>query len=102
MTNREKALKYFKHLRGQKVKDYSVVLDTAPKDSVVYETALAELEIYDIVIKSLEQESILDKIREEIEGLEEGITSYHNDRPWIFKDEALDIIDKYKAEMESD
>lgn len=42
----------------------------------------------------------LDKIRAEIEALEEGITSYHNDRPWIFKDEVLQIIDKYKVESE--
>lgn len=40
---------------------------------------------------------VLDKIRAEIEALEEGITSYHNDRPWIFKDEVLAIIDKYKV-----
>jgi len=43
---------------------------------------------------------VLDKIRAEIEALEEGITNYHNDRPWIFKDEVLKIIDKYKAESE--
>ena len=54
----------------------------------------------DMAIKVLEQEPVLDKIRAEIEALEEGITSYHNDRPWIFKDEALGIIDKYKAESE--
>ena len=42
----------------------------------------------------------LEKIRAEIEHLEEGITSYHNDRPWVFKDEVLQIIDKYKAESE--
>ena len=42
----------------------------------------------------------IDKIRSEIENLEEGITSYHNDRPWVYKDEVLQIIDKYKPEME--
>jgi hypothetical protein len=53
-------------------------------------------------MKRLENEinAVLDKIRAEIEALEEGITSYQNDRPWIFKDEALQIIDKYKAESE--
>ena len=40
---------------------------------------------------------VLDKIRAEIEALEDGISSYHNDRPWIFKDEVLAIIDKYTA-----
>lgn len=42
----------------------------------------------------------IDKIRAEIENLEEGITSYYNDRPWVYKDEVLQIIDKYKPEME--
>ena len=51
--------------------------------------------IADAVVKKM-QEPVLDKIRAEIEALEEGITSYHNDRPWIFKDEALQIIDKYR------
>lgn len=61
-------------------------------------------EALDKAIKLLEQqpfEDILDKIRAEIEALEEGITSYHNDRPWIFKDEVLQIIDKYKEESEN-
>lgn len=48
------------------------------------------------IIKALKQEPALDKIRAEIENLEEGITSYHNDRPWVYKDEVLQIIDKYK------
>jgi hypothetical protein len=47
--------------------------------------------------KALEQEDILDKLRAEIEELEEGITSYDT---WIFKNEVLDIIDKYKTESE--
>ena len=43
---------------------------------------------------------VLDKIRVEIVNLEEGISSYHNDRPWIFKDEVLQIIDKYRGEVD--
>ena len=39
----------------------------------------------------------LDKIRAEMGQIEEGISSYHNDRPWVFKDEVLQIIDKYKG-----
>ena len=46
------------------------------------------------------KEEIIDKIRAEIENLEEGIISYHNDRPWVYKDEVLQIIDKYRTEME--
>ena len=39
---------------------------------------------------------VLEQIRAEINVIEEGISSYHNDRPWVFKDEVLQIIDKYK------
>ena len=48
------------------------------------------------ILEKQMQEPVLDKIRAEIEALEEGITSYHNDRPWIFNDEVLQIIDKYR------
>ena len=41
------------------------------------------------------ERAVLDKIRAEINDIEEGISSYHNDRPWVFKDEVLQIIDKY-------
>ncbi len=43
---------------------------------------------------------VLDEIRAEIASLEEGISSYFNDRPWVFKDEVLQIIDKYREESE--
>ena len=56
MTNKEKALIYFKDLRARKVEDYSSVFDTAPKDSVVYGAVSAEIEMYDAAIKALEQE----------------------------------------------
>lgn len=42
----------------------------------------------------------LEDIRAEIEQIEEGISSYHNDRPWIFKDEVLEIIDKHTGVRE--
>lgn len=42
------------------------------------------------------EENVLDQIRAEIAELEEGISSYHNDRPLVFKNEVLQIIDKYK------
>ena len=55
MTREEKALIYFKDLREKKIKDYSLIFDTAPKESVVYEAVSAEIEIYDTTIKALEQ-----------------------------------------------
>jgi hypothetical protein len=56
----------------------------------------------DIAIKTLEQESILDKIRAEIEETYTNITYQENrDRKatWGLR-KALEIIDKYKAESE--
>lgn len=55
MTKKEKTIIYFKNLREQRTKDYSVIFNSAPKDSVVYGAASAEIEIYNIAIKALEQ-----------------------------------------------
>ena len=60
-----------------------------------------EFPIVDKLVKDSVNE-VLDKIREEIVALEDGISSYHNDKPWIYKDEVLAIIDKYKAEGRSE
>lgn len=49
------------------------------------------------VIKALEQEPILDKIRSEIEEL--NVLRFSSGER-IYKDEVLEIIDKYKAEGE--
>lgn len=38
---------------------------------------------------------VLAEIREEIKALDEGITSYIHDDPWIYKREALEVIDKH-------
>ena len=35
------------------------------------------------------------KAFKEIKALEGGISSYYNDRPWVFKDEVIAIIEKY-------
>ena len=39
----------------------------------------------------------LDNIRAEIADLEEGISSYDHDRPWVYKDEVLEILDKHRG-----
>ena len=36
----------------------------------------------------------LDDIKAEIEKLDEGITSYHNDKPWVYKSEVLEILNR--------
>lgn len=36
---------------------------------------------------------VLAEIKAEIEKLDEGITSYHNDKPWVYKSEVLEILD---------
>jgi hypothetical protein len=59
-------------------------------------------EAHKMAVKALEQESVLDKVRAEIENLEEGISSDLNDRPLVYKDEVLQIIDKYRTETEGE
>jgi hypothetical protein len=49
----------------------------------------------DMAIKALEQESVLNKIRAEIEDLTYYCCEVH---PRTVIDDVLDIIDKYKAE----
>lgn len=44
----------------------------------------------------------VEKIRAEIQALDEGYTSYQNDNPWIYKSEVLAIIDKHIAKAESE
>ena len=55
---------------------------------------LTEDQAIEMVLKALGD------VRAGIEALKEGISSYYNDRPLIFKDEALAIIDNYKIESE--
>lgn len=55
MTEKERTLTYFRNLREQRIRDYSMILNTAPKDSVVYGAVSAEIEIYNIAIDALEQ-----------------------------------------------
>ena len=40
------------------------------------------------------------KAIKEIKALEGGISSYYNDRPWVFKDEVIAIIEKYTGGTE--
>lgn len=56
-----------------------------------------EKEALEMAIKALEQESILDKVRAEIDELD--VLKFSSGER-IYKDEVLDIIDKYRAESE--
>lgn len=58
---------------------------------------------FQMAIKALGQESVLNKIRAEIDNinLNEVATKYE-DRFYGFQREVIKIIDKYKAEMESE
>lgn len=42
----------------------------------------------------------LEELKTEIENLEQGITSYHNDRPWVFTDEVISFINNLLSEQE--
>lgn len=44
---------------------------------------------------------VIEDIKAEIEALDEGITSYHNDKPWVYKHEVLEIIDKHISGKEN-
>lgn len=53
-------------------------------------------------IKALEQEPVLDKIRAEIESLQNANPSYWHSGDMVERDEVFEIIDKYKAESEAE
>lgn len=61
-------------------------------------------EAADMAIKTLEQESILDKIRAEIEQLRLHKAQFltNDNKVCIDSQEVLNIIDKYKAESEKE
>lgn len=54
--------------------------------------------IFNKVLKGKPLSEELGEIREEIKALDEGITSYEHDDPWIYKREALEVIDKHIIE----
>ena len=51
--------------------------------------------------EALKQESVLDKIKAEIESLKNANPSYWNSGDMVEREEVLEIIDKYKAESEA-
>ena len=73
--------------------------------SMKYEddTECSENKALDMAIKSLEQKPILDKIRAEIDDLDRFYDNdyYFGNRDSMFKcNEVMQILDKYKAEIE--
>ena len=110
MTKEEKAIDYLKYMRKIICDDYLLI---CPKDTVAYRATLAEKEFYDTAIKALEQESVIDKIRAEIETKygQCDICEYFEDYDYEENDiseyrpignivDILQIIDNYKAETE--
>lgn len=57
-------------------------------------------EALDMAIQALEQQSVLDKIRAEIMKLQTYKMFEGEDTVYVERDDALAIIDKYKAESE--
>lgn len=45
---------------------------------------------------------VLGDVEDEIDKLEDGISSYSDDRPWVYKDEVLEIIEQKIAELKGD
>ena len=98
---KEQAIKYFKAFRKIFCEDH---LKYCPKDSIAYQATLKEKGFYDMAIKAIEQESILDKIRAEINDVAfdwQEIDGEHESFKVVDLNDVLNIIDKYKAEMES-
>ena len=56
--------------------------------------------ICDEIIKALEQDSVLDKIRAEIEALPKTYPFVNHIDMYVKEDDVKKIIDKYKAEEE--
>ena len=77
------------------IRDFCIPSDENDYDELVaFADTIAGIQTHEVI-----PVDVLDKIRAEIEALDDGISNYHNDRPWIFKDEALDIIDKCRNEV---
>lgn len=69
------------------------------EDVPIYDT---DIEAINIAIKALKQESILDKIRDEIEQLRLHKAHFltNDNKVCIDSQEVLNILDKYKSESE--
>jgi len=104
------AIEYFKFHRKIFCEDH---LKICPKDSIAYQATLKEKEFCDMAIKALEQESVLDKVRAEIDECGSIWVAYaitgHSDRDIEnliegvvnqAKEQVLNIIDKYRTESE--
>lgn len=64
--------------------EHKLVLDLLDTDDVLTKA---------LVIQALEE------VEDEIDKLEDGISSYSNDRPWVYKDEVFEIIEQKIAEV---
>lgn len=60
-----------------------------------YGTDRVDYDIQQMIYNGKPLSEVLTEIREEIKALDEGITSYDYDDPWIYKREALEVIDKH-------
>lgn len=109
---REKAMDIFKclawHDARPDVEDIEQAIKVLDQDSALDKIrteieGLVFIEDIEQAIKTLDQESVLDKIRTEMKGM---TPTYHN-LDWSITDlvpisEVLKIIDKYKAESEEE
>lgn len=78
---------------GDKDKVVNAIYHGTPLDS---NSEKAEVQAYfDGEAYGWEQgrKALIDEVKAEIEKLDEGITSYHNDKPWVYKSEVLEILD---------
>ena len=93
----EKAIEYFEFHRKIFCEDH---LKICPKDSIAYQATLKEKEFYDLAIKALKRDSILDKIKAEIEALPKTYPFVNHIDMYVKVSDVTKIIDKYKAGSE--
>lgn len=74
------------------VEDERTMFKQSPSDR---QGTMMLFRLMDSVKDGIPLDEVLAEIREEIKALDDGITSYEHDDPWIYKREALEVIDKH-------
>ena len=77
-----------------------IATDDYSGNKVIATVLLEDVEKAPVITEQEIVKPYLEKLKAEIENLEQGITSYHNDRPWVFTDEVLNLIDNLLSEQE--
>lgn len=61
---------------------------------------MIEINLYEVIKQKYIEREVLDKIRDEIESLQNANPSYWHSGDMVDRDAVFDIINKYKSESE--